>query len=95
MHTYDAVFILEATLDKDAQDKITADITAMITKAKGAVTNMQTWGKRRLAYVIRKKNEGIYYLYDFTMPPQAMKKMEAALKLNEAILRFMIIRTDA
>ena len=95
MHTYEGVFILEPTLEKDAQEKIAEDIKGMITKGKGTVANVQTWGKRRLAYLIKKKSEGVYYLFDFSLPPEATKKMEAVLKLNEAIIRFMIIRKDA
>ena len=95
MHTYEGVFIVEPTLDKNAQEKLIEDIKGLIEKNKGKVENVQAWGKRKLAYLINKKSEGIYYIFDFVLPPAFTKKVEGLLKLNDAIMRFLFVRKQA
>ena len=61
----------------------------------GTVDKVDIWGRRRLAYDIQKKSEGIYAVVDFTAEPATAKELDRQLGLNEAVLRTKVLRTDA
>ncbi|MFH2138431.1 MAG: 30S ribosomal protein S6 [Candidatus Omnitrophota bacterium] len=95
MNNYEGVFILKAALDKDTLEKVVEDIKGVISKNKGEVSQVQSWGKRKLAYLIQKQAEGIYYLMDFQLKPDVVKKIEGIFKINDSILRTLIIRKES
>ena len=66
----------------------------MIKTSGGAVEKIDIWGRRRLAYSIEKKYEGIYAVVDLTSEPDAVKELDRQLNLNEAILRTKILRPE-
>jgi len=92
MNNYEGVFILKATLDNDAQQKLLEEIKGVITKNKGEIEQVQTWGKRKLSYLIKKQSDGIYYLIDFKLAPEGVRKVESTYRLNESIIRVLIIK---
>jgi small subunit ribosomal protein S6 len=61
----------------------------------GSVENVDVWGKRRLAYEINKKNEGIYAVIDLTATPDSVKELDRQLGLNESVVRTKVTRPDA
>jgi small subunit ribosomal protein S6 len=67
----------------------------VITKGGGTVENLDIWGKRRLAYEIRKKSEGIYAVITLTAQPADVKELDRQFTINESIMRTKVIRTDA
>ena len=67
---------------------------AGLTKAGGTVDNLDIWGRRRLAYDIRKKSEGIYAVINITAEPADVKEMDRQFTLNEQIMRTKVIRPD-
>lgn len=95
MNSYEAVFILRDNLDKEGQEKVIEDIKGVITKNKGEVEQLQAWGKRKFTFLIKKQSEGLYYLVLFKLVPAAVKKVESIFKLNDSILRVLIIARDA
>jgi len=58
------------------------------------VTQLDLWGRRRLAYPIHKQTEGQYVLMQTQMTPQATSEIERNMRLNEQVMRFQVIRTD-
>ena len=66
-----------------------------ITKAGGTVNSLDVWGRRRLAYEIRKKSEGIYVVLTLSAQPDDVKELDRQFTLNESIMRTKVIRTDA
>ncbi len=95
MNNYEGVFILRATLDKDAQEKLIEEIKAVIKKNKGEIVEFQNWGKKRLTFQIKKQQEGVYCFSDFRVAPDLVKKVEQVLKLNDSILRIMVVRKES
>ncbi|RKQ83892.1 30S ribosomal protein S6 [Brockia lithotrophica] len=69
-------------------------IVSAIVERGGEVTKVDPWGKRRLAYEINKFREGIYTVFEFTAPPKAAYELEHVIRLNESIIRHLIVRTD-
>ncbi|MDP2921329.1 MAG: 30S ribosomal protein S6 [Candidatus Omnitrophota bacterium] len=91
MKNYEGMFILKPDLDKTAIDKILGQIQENITKNKGAVAETKELGKSRLAYYLKKYKEGVYYLVNFSVMPDAVDGIKKNLALNESILRLMIV----
>ena len=95
MNNYEGVFIFKANLDNDLQEKLVTEIKEVITKNKGEVENVQSWGKRKFTFLINKQSEGIYYLVLFKLKADSVKKIESIFKLNDSILRVLIIRKES
>ena len=92
MADYEGMIIIKPDLDKDAKKKATDLITAAITKDGGVVKDFLEWGKNRLAYKIKRKNEGLYILTHFSLPSEKLGKVQKAYNLNEDILKTLIVR---
>lgn len=92
MNNYEGLFIVKPDLKEDDVKMAFKAIGDCVTKAGGAVKKEETWGKRSLAYSIKKFKEGYYYKLDFSAPPEALSKLEAGYRLNADILRTMITR---
>jgi small subunit ribosomal protein S6 len=66
----------------------------VITTDGGTIDNVDIWGRRRLAYEIKKKNEGIYAVVNFTASSEATQELDRQLKLNEQIMRTKVLRAE-
>ena len=95
MRNYEGIFIINPDLAGDAAKSMTAQVQELVTKNGGRVDGVQEWGKRRLAYKIHKKHEGNYLVMNFQMDSQYTKKLEQALRLNDHVLRFLLVNKDA
>jgi small subunit ribosomal protein S6 len=90
MRNYELAYILDPELDEQSIEIFEDRVKGWIEAAGGTIKNIDNWGKRRLAYPIKKHNEGYYYFVQIEMPPQAGVTIERDLRLSEQILRFMI-----
>ena len=88
---YEAMFIVRPDLSEEALKKLLGQIDEAITKAGGKVELSQPWGRRRLAYPITKHKEGVYHLIAFTCPSLAIDGLKQTYRLNEQIIRTMIL----
>ena len=95
MNNYEAVLIARAALSSDALEKLAEEMKGLIAKHKGEVAQLQTWGKRRLAFPIKKQQEGYYFLLEFALNPSELKKIEHSFTLNDSLLRTMVIKKEA
>lgn len=91
MKSYEGMFILKPQLDKDTLQKTITFIGDSITKNGGQLEKIQEWGKRRLTHRIKRNQEGVYFLVDFKIAPTTITELSHSYKLNESILRDMII----
>jgi small subunit ribosomal protein S6 len=90
MRNYELVYIVDSELEADVVTAIEERVNGWIEDAGGKVVKTDRVGKRRLAYPIKKKNEGFYFFLDVEMPPGAGALLERDLSLSEQILRYMI-----
>ena len=95
MRNYEGVIILNAELNTDAAKGVVTQVQEMVTKNGGRMDGLQEWGKRRLAYKIGKRQEGIYLVMNFQLDSKQTKKLEQALRLNDQVLRFLLVNKDA
>ena len=92
MNNYEGIFIIKPDLKEEDVKSVFNTIGDSITKNEGSIKKEENWGKKPLAYSIKKYKEAYYYKIDFSAPPSAVSKLEAAYKLNADILRAMITR---
>ena len=95
MRNYEGVFILNPDLTPDASKGVVTQVQELVSKNGGRVDGLQEWGKRRLAYKINKKQDGHYLLVNFQMDPTHTKKFELALRLNDQVIRYLLVNKDA
>jgi len=93
--SYELVFILNANLTEDDFSGVLEKVNDLITKLGGTVTETNQWGKRRLAYPIKKQAEGNYVLEKVQIKQTALKELDANLKLSEDVLRYLFIRENS
>ena len=94
MRTYEMMLIVRPTLDDKALTETIETVTELFTSRGGEVQKVSKWGRRKLAYAIDDLLEGIYVLYNLSLDPVALKDAEFNLKLNESVLRYMIVKAD-
>jgi len=94
MRRYEVVFIAHPDLDENALNETTEKVKGWITAQGGEVVKVDPWGKRRMAYAIRKRREGYYVLLEANMPPQAIAELERNMRLHEPIMRYLVTRMD-
>ena len=89
---YEGLFIINADLAEEDRDKVIKDIEKCITSAKGKVVNVDRIGKKKLAYKIKKRSEGVYVNIKFEAPSEGIAVLNKKLKLKEDIFRVFILR---
>ncbi len=92
MRDYETVFIIHPDVDDAGIEKRIEAVTDVIKKGDGEVEGVYKWGRRKLAYQIRKVGEGFYTLIRFRSDPPVLKEIDRVLKLDEMILRHMTVR---
>ncbi len=92
MNTYEGLFIIKPDLKDEDVKTVYKSISDIIGKNSGSINKEEAWGKRQLAYPVKKAREGYYFKVDFTAPSQSILKIESAYKLNGDILRTMITK---
>jgi small subunit ribosomal protein S6 len=93
MNKYEAMFIVKPDLPDADKKTLFSQISDAITKHSGNVSSANIWSeKKKLYFPIKKYQEGIYYLVNLTAPAEAIEKIRHAYKLNENILRVLIIK---
>lgn len=91
MTKYETTFILEPGLDENRVNEEVERVSQWIRDLGGEVLEVQRWGKRRLAYEIRKRRDGIYTLILHESPGPAIKEIERRMSLNEAYMRVLSV----
>jgi small subunit ribosomal protein S6 len=95
MRHYELMVILDPELEERSVSPSLEKFLNVVRKGGGTVENVDIWGRRRLAYEIKKKTEGIYAVVDMSTSPDVAKELDRQLNLNEAVLRTKMIRPDA
>jgi small subunit ribosomal protein S6 len=94
MRHYELMVILDPDLEERTIQPSLEQFLGVIRQAGGTVDKLDVWGRRRLAYEIGHKVEGIYAVIDLTADPAAVKELDRQLNLNEAVLRTKVLRPD-
>ena len=93
-HQYELMVILNPEIDERTVAPSLDKFLKVITNDGGSIDKVDIWGKRRLAYEIQKKTEGIYAVVDVKAEPATVSELDRQLNLNESVLRTKVLRTD-
>ena len=94
MRHYELMVILDADLEERTVAPSLDQFLNVVRTGGGTVEKVDVWGRRRLAFEIRKKTEGIYAVADLRATPEVVKELDRQLNLNESVLRTKLIRPD-
>ena len=94
MRRYELMIILDPELEERTVAPSIDQFLNVVRQGGGTVEKVDIWGRRRLAFEIAKKTEGIYAVVDLTAEPATVKELDRQLNLNEAVLRTKVIRPD-
>ena len=94
MRDYEVMVIFDPDTEERTVQPTLDKHLKVITKGGGTVDNVDIWGRRRLAYEIRKKSEGIYAVINVTAEPNDIKELDRQFTINESIMRTKVIRPD-
>jgi len=93
-HQYELMVILDPEIDERTVAPSLDKFLGVIRNDGGTIENVDIWGRRRLAYEINKKSEGIYAVVNFTANPDATVELDRQLKLSEAVMRTKVLRSE-
>jgi len=95
MRNYEITYIVHPDLDDSAFKKLIDLIGSWIKDGGGKITKSDVWGKRKMAYAIRKQDQGQYVLLQVEMDPSFGSELERQLGLQESVLRYLIVAVEA
>ncbi len=94
MNFYESLFIINPALDDVEVKKVTDKVEGLIKKEEGEILKVDNWGKKKLAYEVKKQKKGYYILINFRMKASTISELERSLKLTDPVIKFLIIRLD-
>lgn len=94
MREYELFLVFKPSLEDDALDTAISRLTDWLTSREGTITYLERRGRRRLAYLIDRQREGFDVLAYFTLPAPRLQEFDAALRINEDVLRYLIVVMD-
>lgn len=95
MNKYELAVVLNAKLEDEERAAAMEKVTGYITRFGGAVTKVDEWGKKRLAYEIQKMKEGFYYFIQFDGDSVTPNELEAHIRIMEPVIRYLCVRQEA
>ncbi len=94
MNKYELALVLNAKIEDDARAASIDRVKELITRAGGVITEVEEWGKKKLAYDIQKMSEGFYYFIRFDAEPTAPAMIEQDVRIMDTVLRFLCFKQD-
>lgn len=92
MKRYETIYIVNPNLDADSIKEVITKFSEQIKKLKGYIVKVNEWGKRRLAYEVKRFDKGYYVMLDFCGLPGVIKELERGLKLDDRVLKYLTVK---
>ncbi|OYN84098.1 30S ribosomal protein S6 [Parenemella sanctibonifatiensis] len=94
MRKYEVMVIVDPVVDERQVQGLLENHLKVITESGGTVDELNIWGRRKLAYEIDKKPEGVYAVIELTCEPDAVKELDRFFRINEQIMRTKVLRPE-
>lgn len=94
MRDYELVLIINPQIEDDKVPQVLEKVTRLVTDKGGTVTEVNPWGRRKLAYPIKRHLEGNYVLAKAKLEPAHVKELESQLQLSEEFLRHLVVKVE-
>lgn len=95
MNQYELALVVNAKIEDEARVATVESVKELITRFGGTITNVDEWGKKRLAYEIQKMKEGFYYFIKFESDSACPSEIESRIRIMESVIRYLCIRQEA
>lgn len=95
MNKYELTLVVNAKIEDEARLDTVEKVKEYITRFGGTVTNVDEWGKKRLAYEIQKMREGYYYFIQFDSDPGCPGELEKRVRIQDNVLRYLCVKQEA
>jgi len=95
MNIYENIVILDSALSDEESEGNVTKIKELITGSGGEVLKIDIWGRRKLAYEIKKHKKGLYVLLLYKTPPATVKKLEDFYRVSDSVIKYMIIKLES
>lgn len=95
MNKYELAVVVSAKIEDDARAEVIEKVKALVTRFGGNVTDVDEWGKKRLAYEIQKMNEGYYYFIHFDAEADVPGEIEQRIRIMDNVIRYLCVRQEA
>ena len=94
MTKYELAVVVSAKIEDDERAKVVDKVKALIERFGGQITNIDEWGKKRLAYGIQKMREGFYYFIQFDAETSAPAEIESRMRIMDGVIRYLCVKQD-
>jgi len=94
LRTYELMFIVRPDMPEEEQDKLISNLETQVNNAGGTVKGVERMGKRRLAYIVRRFQDGLYLLMTLEGEGGMVKEVERRLRVTEPVIKFITVRVD-
>lgn len=94
MNKYELCVVVSAQIEDDARTAVVDNCKALVERFGGEITNVDDWGKKKLAYEIQKMNEGFYYFIHFNAEGSAIHEIEQRMRIMDNVIRYLCVRQD-
>ena len=94
MSKYELTFVVNAKIEDDERAAVVDKCKALIERFGRTITNVDEWGKRRLAYEIQKMKEGFYYIVQFDAPTTAPAEIESRIRIMDNVMRYLVVKRE-
>ena len=94
MRKYETIFILDPDLEEEPAQSAIEKVKGIITQANGEILKVEDWGKRKLAYIVKKKPKGRFILIHFSGTPALLSELERNFRVMDAVIKFQSVRLD-
>lgn len=95
MNKYELALVLNANFEDDARTATLEKVKDLVTRFGGNITDIDEWGKKKLAYEIQKMSEGFYYFIHFEAEATTPAEIEERIRIIDGVLRYLCVRQDA
>ncbi|SFR62448.1 30S ribosomal protein S6 [Anaeromicropila populeti] len=95
MNKYELALVVSAKIEDDVRVATVEKVKEYIAKFGGTITNVDEWGKKRLAYEIQKMRDGFYYFIQFESEANVPSELEQSVRIMENVIRYLCVKQEA
>mgnify|MGYP000774692284 FL=1 len=95
MNKYELAVVVSAKIEDDERAQVIEKVKALVERFGGQISDVDEWGKKRLAYEIQKMHEGFYYFIQFEADATAPAEIESHMRIMDNVLRYLVVKKEA
>lgn len=95
MNKYELAVVVSAKIEDDERAQVIEKVKALVERFGGQISDVDEWGKKKLAYEIQKMHEGFYYFIQFEADAECPAEVERHVRIMDNVLRYLVVRKDA